>query len=141
MAADRGKTAFDFQRHMDLGRQYEEQIASARDLPTLAGVLQGLIERCSLWTDGKLYYIKVRVDHVHGLRIEIYHTEHPPPHFHVRAADIDVAFAIDDCRLLKGSIGAREHALIRWWYKRSRGKLITVWNATRPSNCPVGPIR
>jgi hypothetical protein len=126
---------------MDLDRNYEERIAAAPNLPSLAHILQELLERCSIWTDGRLLYIKVRVDHVHGLRIDIFPTEHPPPHFHVKAADLDVTFAIEDCRLLHGRIGSRELALIQWWYARSREKLVAVWNATRPSDCPVGPIR
>ena len=93
-----------------------------------------------VWTDGQLYEIRQLVDRVKGLRIEIFPNEHPPPHFHVRYGSVNASFAIADGRLLHGEIGGRDEQLVRWWHKHSRAQLIKVWNATRPSDCPVGPI-
>jgi hypothetical protein len=80
------------------------------------------------------------VERLNGLRIEIYPREHAPPHFHVRANDIDAAFSIEDGSLLYGSIDRRAQDLIEYWFLKAKPRLIEVWNATRPSDCPVGPI-
>lgn len=94
----------------------------------------------SVTADGRLYNIRQLVARVNGLRIEIFSREHPPPHFHVRGGGVDATFSITDCSLQGGKIGGRERALIEWWFERSRPVLVSTWNSTRPSDCPVGPI-
>lgn len=94
----------------------------------------------AVWSDGSLLETRQLVDRARGLRIEIHPREHPPPHFHIRAPGLRVSFAIEDCRLLEGSISGRDRALVEWWYRHSRGRLIAVWNATRPTDCTVGAI-
>ena len=84
---------------------------------------------------------RVLVERIHGLKIHIYADEHAPPHFHVVSSDIDAAFRIDDCALLKGSIDRKARDLIVYWHESARHKLIKIWNRTRPTNCPVGPIQ
>ena len=89
----------------------------------------------------ELGFAKVLVDRIHGLRIEIYSKEHHPPHFHVVGGDVDACFAIDDCRHLVGNIDGMRLAKIQAWYERAKPFLIEKWNATRPTDCQVGPIR
>lgn len=124
--------------------QYEElekRINNADSLEELVGVLETLFNSgFSVWTDGELYNIKQLVAKVNGLHFEINSKEHAPPHFHVKGGDIDATFSINDGKLLHGNIDGRRKALVGWWYKHSRDQLITVWNQTRPSDCPVGCI-
>lgn len=82
---------------------------------------------------------KQLVERLSGLKIEIHPDEHPPPHFHVRSQEINASFAIDDCRLLKGRISADLLEKVRYWHRHSKQKLIDAWNATRPTDCQVGP--
>jgi hypothetical protein len=91
--------------------------------------------------DGELILLETKqlVARVNGLRLEIYSREHPPPHFHVVAPDIDATFAIDDCRQLNGTISPSAARKVRYWHGYSKPKLIEVWNGTRPSGCTVGP--
>lgn len=120
----------------------EDQLANAKSLDHCALVLEELLSKgYSIWSDGTLYQIKQLVARVNGLSIEVYAKEHPPPHFHIFGGGIDAAFSISDCAQLNGDIDGRQKALIEWWYARSRSKLIAAWNATRPSDCPVGPIQ
>ena len=81
------------------------------------------------------------VDRTKGLKIEIRINEHPPPHFHVMCQGEDVSFSIEDGVRLRGVKGLERwdrHIYERWFEHRSL--LIDRWNASRPSNCPVGLI-
>jgi hypothetical protein len=101
---------------------------------------------CSVWTDSNgekiLLLGRALVGQIHGLTIHIYADEHAPPHFHVKSAEIDAAFSISDCLLLRGSVDSKTRELIGYWYLNldGRSKVIEKWNKTRPSDCPVGPI-
>ncbi len=118
----------------------EHQIASTTDLEGLSTILRYLLEENSVQEDGTPLVIRQLVDAVMGLKIEIYYTEHPPPHFHVSAPGINASFDISNCNLIKGGISGKHHRIIKWWHQRSRSKLIEIWNSTRPANCTVGPI-
>lgn len=90
--------------------------------------------------DGFVIEIRKRVDTIDNLKIEIYTNEHTPYHFHVKSADIDACFRIDNCELIKGKISKENIAKVKYWYNKfdSKQKLIDTWNETRPTNCPVG---
>jgi hypothetical protein len=121
--------------------EIDERARTATTLEEAAKVLYGLLAGgYGIWVDGQLYSIRQLVARVAGLKIHIYPVEHPPPHFHVRSPDVDATFTLDDCTFIKGNIDRRERDLVRWWYDRSRSLLIRVWNQTRPSDCPAGPI-
>lgn len=123
---------------------YEELERGAREAESLdqsAKVLSELL--CggySIWTDGSLYNIRQLVARADALQIHVYADEHAPPHFHVKRPDVEAVFTIDQCQFLRGNIDGREQRLVKWWYDRSRPLLVTAWNDTRPTDCPVGPI-
>jgi hypothetical protein len=120
---------------------FSSRIAAAQNLDELTAVLQQMLsENLAVWEDGSLLNIKKHVARVEGLRIEIYADEHPPPHFHVKAPGIEATFDILSCELLRGTVPGRERRLIEWWHRRGRSMLIRIWNQTRPTDCPVGPI-
>ena len=119
----------------------EQKIIDASDVDDLAEALYILFSGgYSVWEDGSLYNIRQLVDVHKGLKIEIYPNEHPPPHFHVKSGGNKVSFSIEKCELLEGKIDGRQKALVEWWHKRAKDKLIETWNNTRPSDCPVGKI-
>jgi hypothetical protein len=121
--------------------EIESEIESAASLNDSARVLDKLLfEGYAVWMDGSLYNIKQLVARVDGLKIKIFAREHPPPHFHVSAGNIDATFSLADCSLINGCVSGRERALIEWWYAKSRPLLVKTWNETRPTDCPVGPI-
>jgi hypothetical protein len=126
---------------VDDDKQFESQIREAKSLEELSLILQRLLKGYAVGDDGTLWFIKRRVDEVEGMKIEIRPKEHAPPHFHVKSANIDASFRIENCELLKGTIGGRERKIIEWWHKHSKSKLVLIWNETRPTNCPVGQIR
>ena len=76
-----------------------------------------------------------------GLKMEIRSDEHPPPHFHVLYGNEDASFSIIDCQRLPGVYGLERYERdIRYWWLRNKWKLAIVWNKSRPTGCPVGPI-
>ena len=76
-----------------------------------------------------------------GLQVKIRPGEHPPPHFHVTYQGEDASFSILDCRRLRGQGGLKHYdATIRSWWSKNQKRLIEEWNASRPTECPVGPI-
>ncbi|MBI1976153.1 MAG: DUF4160 domain-containing protein [Candidatus Omnitrophica bacterium] len=122
-------------------RNPEKQIATAETLEELVSVLEVLFnEGYTVDAQGNLYKIFVEVARVKGLKVEIRHKEHPPPHFHVLGDGVDASFAIVSGELLKGKIDSRRRYLVKWWQQQGCNKLIQIWNSTRPSDCPVGLI-
>jgi hypothetical protein len=82
-----------------------------------------------------------KVDMFDGLRADIFFDEHPPPHFAVSYDGERANFAIVDGKRLRKNKGLELHERnIRKWWEKNRFKLIKLWNASRPSDCPVGPI-
>ncbi|MBR9804509.1 DUF4160 domain-containing protein [bacterium] len=80
------------------------------------------------------------VDRHHGLKIEVFSQEHPPPHFRVKIGDLTGCFKITNGEPLKGSQITKYHKRIKKWYDKNKNLLISAWNTSRPSDCPVGPI-
>jgi hypothetical protein len=123
-------------------QELERRVRDASSLSDLVAALEILLTGgFAVWTDGQLYEIKQLVERINGLKVEIFAREHAPPHFHVRGGDIDATFAIEDGRLLGGTIDGRSLRLVQWWYERGKPVLVETWNQTRPDNCPVGELR
>ena len=119
----------------------QERIRTCSNLEELATSLRLLLAGgFDVWDDGRLIETRVLVARINRLRIEIHTREHQPPHFHVSAPGLAATFAIDDCQCLDGTIGGKERRLVEHWHKTARRQLVRVWNETRPSDCPVGPI-
>jgi len=94
--------------------------------------------------DGRLHLVEIRqlVGRLSGgIRIEVYPDEHAPPHFHVRAPSLNASLAIEDCRVLKGTVSGADLRTIRYWHAHAKPDLIRCWNETRPGDCTVGCFR
>lgn len=91
--------------------------------------------------DGEIIEARHLVDRIGKLKIEIYSNEHAPPHFHISNESKKASLRIDNCEELENSgFSNREIKNIHEWFKRSKIKLIEVWNKTRPTDCVVGKI-
>ena len=124
----------------------KKSLDKVADVQGLAKHLENLLNSgCYVWTESNgerlLLQGRALVERINGLKIYIYSNEHSPPHFHVISADVNAEFSISDCTLLRGRIDRKTRALIVYWYDVARPKLIEFWNNSRPTNCPVGPIR
>jgi hypothetical protein len=76
------------------------------------------------------------------LKIYIYASEHPPPHFHVKYNGEENSFSILDGSPLYPNNGLNSYFRnIKNWFKKNQKKLITEWNRLRPTDCPIGKYR
>ena len=91
---------------------------------------------------GQRFLAEHFVEQIGGLKIDIYSDEHPPPHFCVSYQNENASFSIVDCGRLPNNRGLEkfERNIKKWW-KKNRALLVETWNRTRPTDCPVGPIR
>ncbi|WP_162241336.1 DUF4160 domain-containing protein [Methylobacterium sp. Leaf113] len=81
------------------------------------------------------------VARIDGLSVKMWADEHPPPHFHVDFQGNSASFSIVTGDRLAGVRGLEKYdKQIRSWWQLNRPALIEIWNTTRPTNCPVGPI-
>jgi len=130
------------ERRLSLDERIRLRLGQCETLDQIALVLYRLLGGgFTVWEeDGRLLETRVQGAMLNGLRIQIHTREHGPPHFHVTTHDIDASFAIRDCSHLTGAISRRDQRLVEYWHRNARPTLIRVWNATRPSDCPVGVI-
>ncbi|KAB7764003.1 MULTISPECIES: DUF4160 domain-containing protein [unclassified Xanthomonas] len=86
--------------------------------------------------------LRISFEHAVGrlgkLKFEVFSKEHAPPHFRVTYGDESANFSIRDCTKLNGGLNQYEKN-IAIWHRENKQAIIDRWNATRPSDCPVGP--
>jgi hypothetical protein len=62
-----------------------------------------------------------------GIVIAMYYREHQPPHFHAKYGDQTGVFAIEDLRLIEGSLPNRVISLVLEWAFEHRDELMKNW--------------
>lgn len=62
-----------------------------------------------------------------GIRILMFHDEHPRPHFHARYAESEASVAIDTLEVVAGSLPRRVLALVLEWALLHRPELVENW--------------
>lgn len=94
-------------------------------------------------SDGKElhFLVEEEVGKFKGLTAHIYGREHPPPHVCISYQGQSTNFGIESGDRLPNNKGLERYDRnIRKWIAENRDHLIARWNATRPTDCPVGPI-
>jgi len=92
--------------------------------------LHKYINNTSITPDGEVYFIKRQVDKIRNMKIEIYASDHNPPHFHVESncKTIDAVFNLTDGSFMKGEISGKDKKIIEAFYVEKRELLMSVWN-------------
>jgi len=78
-----------------------------------------------------------------GIRIEIFHDDHAPPHFPARYGDVRASFTFDgDCLANDGDFSAKAHRLMREWAALHLPELEENWRlATQHEKLkPIDPL-
>jgi hypothetical protein len=79
-----------------------------------------------------------RISEFYGIVIEMYFTDHPPPHFHARYAGTEATIVIASGEVLAGSIPSRALRLVRHWVDEHRDELDANWIRARDHESPSG---
>jgi len=68
-----------------------------------------------------------------GMAIVLYPNDHPPPHFHVLAADFEARISIDDGTVIdcRGRMRPQTRHLLAEWTARHRSALMDNWHRVR----------
>jgi uncharacterized protein DUF4160 len=72
-----------------------------------------------------------RVSAFHGIVIEMWFDEHPPPHFHARYAEYEASIAIDNLTVVDGALPPRILRKVREWAFQHRPTLLANWYSAR----------
>ena len=97
------------------------------------GVIFEIYEDGSVLTTG----LEHKVDISNNLKFEIFSNEHPPPHFRVTYQGETANFRIDNGEKINGGLKLFKKN-VKSWHSQNKDRLISIWNETRPSDCPVG---
>jgi hypothetical protein len=74
-----------------------------------------------------------------GIRIQMFHDEHPPPHFHARYGEFSARVSIESLELLSGWLPRRALALVLEWAIIHRPELRENWRRIERDE-PLRPI-
>src|SRR5262245_30088480 len=76
------------------------------------------------------------ISRFYGIIIEMHWNEHVPPHFHATAAGVTAFFAIEDGKILAGTLPRRAVLLVREWSAVHRDALLENWDLCRKRTPP-----
>jgi Domain of unknown function (DUF4160) len=72
-----------------------------------------------------------QISHFYGVTIRMYFDDHPPPHFHARAAEHNAKVRIDTLEVIDSSLRRRELRLVLAWAEMHVGELDLNWRRAR----------
>ena len=77
-----------------------------------------------------------------GMVVQMYYSDHEPPHFHVRYAGQKALIAIETLALLSGHLSPRALGLVTEWAAMHRQELMEDWNLARAEEQlrPIPPL-
>ena len=77
-----------------------------------------------------------------GIVVQMYYSDHEPPHFHVRYAGQKALIAIDSLAILRGRLSPRALGLVAEWAALHHSELLEDWNLARAEGQlrPIAPL-
>jgi hypothetical protein len=77
-----------------------------------------------------------------GIIVQMYYSDHEPPHFHVRYSGRKALIEIETLALLRGRLSPRALGLVTEWAAMDRAELIENWNLARAEARlkPIAPL-
>ena len=74
--------------------------------------------------------------------MQIYYSDHDPPHFHVRYSGQKALIAIETLAVLRGQLSPRALGLVTEWAALHRADLIEDWDLARAQAQlrPIAPL-
>ncbi len=68
-----------------------------------------------------------KISEFFGIKVFMFHQDHPPPHFHARYAEFEATIRIDDGSVLRGRLPPRALGLVIEWAALHRDELSENW--------------
>jgi hypothetical protein len=78
-----------------------------------------------------------QISRFRGISVEMYHDDHPPPHFHVYYADERAIIELETTRIIGGRLSPRIQRLIGDWGARHRTELQANWRRVVAHQAPL----
>ena len=75
----------------------------------------------------------------HGIVVEMFYPDHPPPHFHALYAEFEARIAIDPLVVLTSDLPRPVLREVLAWAALRRAELLENWDLCR-RNLPLKPI-
>ena len=77
-----------------------------------------------------------------GIVVQMYSSDHEPPHFHVRYSGQKALIAIETLAVLRGQLSPRALGLVTEWAALHRADLIEDWDLARAQAQlrPIAPL-
>ena len=80
------------------------------------------------------------ITHFYGILIQMFWSDHAPPHFHALYAEYEVLICIKTLEVLKGNMPRRALSLVLEWASEHRSELLENWELCQknqhPNNIP-----
>jgi hypothetical protein len=119
-----------------LGWQFRQELEHVHTVHELARHLEGFLNAgYAVWTkpDGASVLLPdtAALEPYQDFTLELLDRDHRLPSFRVKGKDIDAAFDLLDCSLLRGAVNRKSGGLIVYWHGMVRSKLIDLWWATQ----------
>jgi hypothetical protein len=80
-----------------------------------------------------------RISTFYGIVISMYHSDHPPPHFHAWYSGHKAEFKISAPALIAGKLPPRAERLVLEWARQHVAELLVNWQRAR-SEQPLATI-
>lgn len=79
----------------------------------------------------------------YGILIQMYFTDHAPPHFHALYAEFEVLINIDTLEIIEGNMPSRALSLILEWASKHRQELLEDWKLCKQNQLPkkIAPLQ
>lgn len=65
----------------------------------------------------------------HGIKIQLFHRDHAPPHFHAISAEYELLINIQTLEIMEGTMPKKKQKQILNWAKANQSTLIEIWEA------------
>ena len=65
----------------------------------------------------------------HGIKIQLFHDDHAPPHFHAVAAEYELVVAIKSLEVMQGSMPTKKRKQVLAWAKVHQDVLLELCEA------------
>ncbi len=72
----------------------------------------------------------------YGIVVQMFWSEHPPPHFHVLYAEYEAIIEIKTFEVIKGKLPKRALTLVLEWASEHRTELLEDWELCEKNQAP-----